>query len=49
MGKTHNANCNHFTGKKKKIRVRKKVFKPKRTHVNKYAKYSILERSDLNV
>lgn len=38
MSKTHNANCNHFTGKKKKIRVRKKkVYKPKKTHVNKYA------------
>ena len=44
MGKTHNANCNHFTGKKKKIRVRKKMFKPKRPHVNKYAKYSKIER-----
>lgn len=36
MSKTHNANCNHFTGKKKKIRTRKKVFKPKRIHENKY-------------
>ena len=49
MGKTHNANCNHFTGKKKKIRVRKKVLKTKKPHINKYARYSKTEGRCRNV
>ena len=50
--KTYSHNTQHFTGKKKKIRVRKKksgICKPKAVHKNKYKKFSIAEdkHSDL--
>lgn len=44
MGKTHSVNCNHFTGKKSKIKKYKKVFRPKRVHKNKYERYSKVVR-----
>ena len=50
--KTYSHNTQHFTGTKKKIRVRKKksgVYKPKAVHKNKYKKFSTAEEklSDL--
>ena len=44
--KTYSHNTQHFTGKKKKIRVRKKksgVYKPTSVHKNKYNKFSNAE------
>ncbi len=44
--KTYSHNTQHFTGKKKKIRVRKKksgVYKPPSVHKNKYKKFSTAE------
>jgi hypothetical protein len=44
--KTYSHNTQHFTGKKKKIRVRKKksgVYKTKAVHKNKYKKFSTAE------
>lgn len=44
--KTYSHNTQHFTGKKKKIRVRKKksgAYKPKAVHKNKYNKFSTAE------
>lgn len=42
VGISHNANCNHFTGKKKPIGAKKKhvVRQPQEPHKNKYEKYS---------
>lgn len=36
MGYGYPVHNSHFTGRKKKIRVKKKRWKPKRVHKNKY-------------